>query len=163
MTLDIRKKLDKEISSVINRYKIDKRFYVSKGNLTYSYFLSNKMLVVFVIKRGVPYSLFDVIQHYTPFTENDWANLLDLSTKSLQRYKQSSKVFGPLQSEKIIEMTEVTETGLDFFGDMEKFKLWLNTPNFAFGKIKPMDLLGDSYGKEMVISQLTRLSHGIFV
>lgn len=160
---DIQQKLDKEISTLVKRSKIDKRFYSSRDILTYSEFLSNKMLVILIIRKGIPYSFFDLIQHYTPFSESDWASLLGISTKSLQRYKQSSKTFKPLQSEKIIEMSEVTNVGLDVFGTMEKFKLWLDTPNFSFGKLKPLDLLNDSYGKEMVISELTRINHGILV
>jgi putative toxin-antitoxin system antitoxin component (TIGR02293 family) len=130
---------------------------------TYEDFLEDKMLIVVVIRLGIPYSLFSLIQLYTPFTENDWASLLDLSTKSLQRYKQASKSFGPLQSEKIIEMAEVTKIGLDVFGEMEKFRNWLNTPSFALGGLEPIELLKDSYGKEMVIGELVRIDHGVFV
>ena len=66
-----------------------------------------------------------------------------------------------IQTEKIIEMAEVTNIGLDVFGSMEKFKLWLDTPNYALGNLKPMELLRDSYGKEMVISELTRINYGV--
>lgn len=117
--------------------------------------------MILVIKEGIPYSFFDLIQHFTPLSEGDWANVLDLSTKSLQRYKQSARHFKPIQSEKIIEMAEVTHVGVDVFGDMEKFKLWLDTPSFALGSLKPMELLTDSYGKELVISELTGINHGI--
>ena len=158
---NIAHKLDKEIASIIKRNRIYKKFLSSKEHLTYSEFFSNKMLIVQVIKEGVPYSFFNLIQHYTPFTEEDWANFLNISTKSLQRYKQTSKQFKPIQSEKIIELAEVTNVGLDVFGDMEKFKLWLDTPNFALGNLKPIELLKDSYGKEMVVGELTRINHGI--
>jgi putative toxin-antitoxin system antitoxin component (TIGR02293 family) len=60
-------------------------------------------------------------------------------------------------------MAEVTRTGLDLFGDIGKFRLWLETPNFALGKRKPADLLMDSYGKELVLGVLTRVQHGIFI
>ena len=60
-------------------------------------------------------------------------------------------------------MAEVTKEGLEVFGNMDKLKLWLNTPNFSLGKIKPIELLKDSYGKELVIGELTRISHGILV
>src|SRR5205823_1299250 len=121
----------------------------------------NRMLIIQVIREGVPYSFFNLIQIYSPFSENDWANFLNLSTKTLQRYKQTSKQFKPIQSEKIMEMAEVTNVGLDVFGEPEKFKLWLDTPNFSLGKHKPIELLKDSYGKEMVIGELTRINHGI--
>jgi putative toxin-antitoxin system antitoxin component (TIGR02293 family) len=160
-TTDITTRLDKEISSIVRRSGFDKRFISDKKNITYSDFLSDKMLMIFIIRRGVPYSLFNLIQHFTPFTEDNWADFLDISTKSLQRYKQTSKSFKSIQSEKIIEMAEVTNVGLDVFGDMEKFKLWLETPNFSLGNLKPLELLKDSYGKELVISELIKINYGI--
>jgi len=36
--------------------------------------------------------------------------------------------------------------GLDVFGNVEKLKLWLDTPSYALGKLKPIKLLKDSYG-----------------
>jgi putative toxin-antitoxin system antitoxin component (TIGR02293 family) len=164
--ITIEQKLDKEIAQLL-QHNLPQNMPVPVGAKlrkahSYEEFLEDKMLIVVVIRMGIPYSLFNLIQHYTPFTENDWASLLDISTKSLQRYKQASKSFGPLQSEKIIEMAEVTKIGLDVFGEMEKFRGWLNTPSFALGGLEPMELLKDSYGKEMVIGELIRIDHGVF-
>ncbi len=159
----ITSRLDKEISNIIKRPGFNKTFISSKKNITYSDFLSNKMLMISVIREGVPYSLFNLIKNFTPFTEDHWADFLNISTKSLHRYKQTSKSFKSIQSEKIIEMSEVTKVGLDVFGEMEKFKLWLETPNFSLGNLKPLELLKDSYGKELVISELTRINYGILV
>lgn len=159
--MNIEQKLDKEISLLFKRTSGENRNDTSPNELTYLGFITDKMLIIEAIRVGIPYSLFDLIQHYTPFSESDWANFLDISTKSLQRYRQSSKQFKPNQSEKIIEMAEVTNVGLDVFGDMHKFKLWLDTPNFALGNMKPMDLIKDSYGKELVISELIRINYGI--
>ena len=161
--MNIEQKLNKEISSLFKHSLATNKFVPVKNDITYADFLANKMLIIVAIRNGIPYSLFDVIQDYAPFSESDWANFLDISTKSLQRYKQSSKQFKPNQSEKIIEMAEVTSVGLDVFGDMDKFKLWLDTPTFALGNLKPMELLKDSYGKELVISELTRINYGILV
>src|ERR1700761_8655406 len=157
---NVKQKLDKEISASVKRAGIDKKFLPAE-DLTYTDFLSNKMLMMLMIREGISYSLFDLIQYTTPFSESDWADILDISTKSLQRYKQTSKQFKSIQSEKIIEMAEVTNMGLDVFGDMDKFKLWLDTPNFALGSLKPIELLKDSYGKEMVIGELYKINHGI--
>jgi putative toxin-antitoxin system antitoxin component (TIGR02293 family) len=159
--VNITHRLDREVSTIFKRSRIDKKFMSSKKDLTYSDFLSNKMLMILFIREGIPYSFFNLIQHHAPFTDNDWAGFLELSTKSLQRYKLSSKSFRPIQSEKIIELAEVTNVGLDVFGDMDKFKLWLDSPNFALGNLKPIELLKDSYGKEMVLGELTRINYGI--
>lgn len=158
---NIIEKLDEEISNAIKHSAKSKYLVLSESEITYSDFLKNKLMIVHIIRDGVPYSLFARIQDYTPFSEKEWSDFLDISTKSLQRYKQSPRKFKPIQSEKIIEMAEVTNIGLDVFGHMAKFKLWLNTPNFALGNLKPIDLLRDSYGKEMVIGELTRINYGI--
>ena len=157
-------KLDKGIASYFKGLTTNDFQIKINKHITYDTFLEDKLLMIVAIRKGIPYSLFDLIQGYTPFTENDWATFLDISTKSLQRYRASSSFhFKPIHSEKIIEMAEVTKVGLDVFGDMEKLKLWLNTPNYALGQLKPIELLKDSYGKEMVISELTRISYGILV
>lgn len=158
---EVKQRLDQEISTIYESLSAHSEFSFSKDRTSFSDFLADKMLIILLIRKGVPYSLFNVIQDYAPFTENDWASLLDISTKSLQRYKQDSRHFRPFQSEKIIEMSEVTNIGLEVFGDMNKFKLWLDTPNFSLGKLKPIDLLRDSYGKEMVVAELIRISHGL--
>jgi len=157
-------KLNREITSFLKQARVQE-YHIEIGNaITYDDFLANKMLIIIAIRAGIPYSLFDLIQDYTPFTENDWANFLDISTKSLHRYKTSADFyFKPIHSEKIIEMAEVTKVGLDVFGNMDKFGLWLNTPNYALGSLKPIELLRDSYGKELVISELIRINHGILV
>ncbi|MEI9921330.1 MAG: antitoxin Xre/MbcA/ParS toxin-binding domain-containing protein [Bacteroidota bacterium] len=154
-------KLDREISNIIRRSKFDNKLLSSKKYVGYSEFLSDRLLMILVIREGVTYSLFSLIQNLTPFTEQNWADFLDISTKSLHRYKVNSKSFRPIQSEKIIEMAEVTKIGLDTFEDMDKFKLWLETPNFSLGSLSPIELLKDSYGKELVVGELTRINYGI--
>ncbi|MFN5983349.1 MAG: antitoxin Xre/MbcA/ParS toxin-binding domain-containing protein [Fluviicola sp.] len=156
--------LNKEIATFMKQSNLYVASDTRKKAISYDEFLSDKMLIIMAIRAGIPYSLFKLIQTYTPFSETDWATFLDISTKSLQRYKtQTTHSFKPLHSEKIIEMAEVTKVGLDVFGEMEKLKLWLNTPNYALGSHKPISLLSDSYGKELVLGELTRINYGILV
>ncbi len=159
----IEQKLNEEVATLFEEPSMIYQYGNIANNLTYNDFLSDKMLIIAAIQRGIPYSFFDLIQCNAPLSESDWANFLDISTKSLHRYKMTSKRFKPYQSEKIIEMAEVTHVGIDVFGDLDKFKLWLNTQNFALGNVKPMELLKDSYGKELVMSELTRINYGILV
>ena len=107
--LTIETQLNREINSLLYE------------EITYDEFLKDTMLISSAIKSGIPYSLFDLIQDYTPFTERDWAKFLNISIKSLHRYQmEPGFTFKPIDSEKIIEMAEVTKTGLDVFGSMEK-------------------------------------------
>lgn len=159
---NIEKQLSKEISSFI---KDTETFgHISTPNkIDYSDFLKNKMLLVFAIRRGLPYSIFNLIQHHSPFSLNDWSGFLNISYKSLQRYKTNKTRFKPLYTEKIFELAEVLDTGIEIFGDLDKLKLWVTTENYSLGNLKPIELLRDSYGKDLVLAELTRIDHGILV
>src|SRR5215217_102743 len=129
----LEQKINREIRAFVKNVKLDYPFNIAnniKDDLTYNEFLSDRMLLVCSIREGIPYTLFTLIQDLAPFSDNDWASFLDMSTKSLQRYRQSAKSFKPIHSEKIIELAEVTNLGLEVFSNMEKFRLWLQTPNF---------------------------------
>ena len=131
--------------------------------LTYSNFFDNKLLVIHSIKQGISYELYHQIQSITPFTEEDWANYLNISTKTLQRNRKEAKfVFKPIHSEKILELVEVSLRGREVFDSGEQFYHWLQTPSVALGNQKPMDLLQDSYGKELIMEELNKIEYGIF-
>lgn len=163
LQLSLTQRLNRELTSLMKRNAKGKKAASASQKITYSDFLSNKTFMRQVINEGVPYSLFQLIRDAAPFTEQQWASFLNISTKSLQRYQQLSKTFKPIQSEKIIEIAEVTQLGLDVFGNMEKFSLWLNTPHYGLGKEQPIQLLKDSYGKELVAAELTRMNYGILI
>ncbi len=128
-----------------------------------SQFFKNKMLVVKTIRKGLPFAIFSLIKKITPFSDEDWANYLNLSTKTLQRYKNEQDfLFKPIHTEKILELTEVTNMGVSVFDDLASFHEWLNTTSLALGNHKPAELLQDSYGKELVLAELNRIEHGIF-
>jgi putative toxin-antitoxin system antitoxin component (TIGR02293 family) len=159
-TINIGQKLDREITLLLKHSSMGKMDFPVFKDITYDDFLSDKMLIIRAIRTGIPYSLFDLIRQDAPFSESEWADFLDISVKSLQTYRQALKSFNSAQSEKIIQIAEVTKTGLEVFEDMDKFKLWLNTPSDSLGDLKPWELLKFSYGKEQLISELTRISEG---
>lgn len=116
------------------------------------------------VQQGISIDFFQQLIGCLPFTETDWSRYLDLSTKSFHRYyKTSDFTFKPIHSEKILELAEVMIFGLNVFGDAGEFKSWLYTPTMVFNNQNPIDFLYDSYGKELVMAELNRIEHGIFV
>ena len=143
--------------------QVKKKVSVGSG-FDFARFFADKMKIIEAIKGGISFNMYELLSSYVPFLESDWVQVLGVSSKTLQRYKAAGDhVFSPIHSEKIIEMAEVTFMGNEVFGDTEKFKLWLGAPNYALGGYKPKELLITSYGKEMVLGELTRIHYGIFV
>lgn len=60
-------------------------------------------------------------------------------------------------------MEEIKKLGLEAFGDLDKFNLWLELENMPLGNKKPIDLLNDDFGKNLVIIELTQIKYGILV
>lgn len=136
---------------------------LNPGSLTFADLFDNKMLIIHTIRKGIPFELFDAIENSTPFSEAEWAEYLSISTKTLQRNRQAKNFrFKPIHTEKILELAEVTHYGNEVFDTTDQFYTWLSTPSYVFGNLKPSELLKDSYGKEMVMAELTRIDYGIF-
>ncbi|MBC6401058.1 MAG: DUF2384 domain-containing protein [Ekhidna sp.] len=161
-TINIQKQLSEELTSFLENTKAYEHVNIP-DKIDYSDFLKSKMLIVFAIRSGLPYSIFNLIQSYSPFSLQEWSGFLNISYKSLQRYKAMNTRFKPLYTEKIFELAEILDTGVEVFGDFEKLKLWLTAENYALGNLKPIELLRDSYGKDLVLAELTRIDHGILV
>ena len=156
--------LNEAIATYVRQPRLRRSAIKIPVGTTFDDLMADKMLLVQVIRAGIPFSLFDLIKASTPFSDSDWANILDLSSKSLHRYKvENGFNFKPAHTEKILEMAELTHVGIGVFGTMDSFRLWLNTPSYALGGLKPMELLLDSFGKSLVLDELIRVEHGIFV
>jgi len=156
--------LNDAIAAYVRQPRFERSAVKFPPGITFDDLLADKLLLIQIIRAGIPFSLFFFFKASTPFTDSDWANILDLSSKSLHRYKAENGFnFKPAHTEKILEMAELTNVGLGVFGTMDAFKLWLNTPNFALGTMKPLELLLDSFGKNLVLAELIRVDHGIFV
>lgn len=158
-----KKTVDKAINNYARDVEASYKLNLRNNEFTYSDFFQNKMLIIHAIRKGLPYSLFSEIQKLTPFSEEDWADFLNISVKTLQRHKKEEDYyFKPIHTEKIIELAEVTQFGKEVFDSPEQFYSWLNTPSYALGNMKPAELLKDSYGKELVMGELNRIEYGIF-
>ena len=82
--INITQKLDKAIAIIVKRSQIDKSFLHSRKTLTYSEFLSNKMLMIHIIREGIPYSFFNLIQQHSPFGIAE-SEVIALMRKELKR------------------------------------------------------------------------------
>lgn len=132
--------------------------------ISYNNVLEDKLLVAHAVKQGVPGELFKEINANSPFDDKQWSNFLNINVRTLQRYRKAKNhIFKPIQSEKIFELTEIIIIGNEVFNSPEHFNTWLNTPSPALGNEKPMNLLDTSYGKDLVLAELNRIEHGIFV
>ena len=79
----------------------------------------------------------------------------------MQRYKKEKRAFDPLQSEKIVEIAMLFKLGEEVFGSKVNFNTWLQTESLPLNKIKPIELIDNSFGIGLVKDELIRIEHGV--
>lgn len=111
-------------------------------------------------REGIPFTQFLNIATASPFSLTEWSDFIHVSERTMQRYKKEKRTFDVLQSEKILHITLLFNTGAEVFGNSEKFNTWLKSDNLVL-HCKPKDLLDSTFGIGMLRDELTRIEHGI--
>lgn len=118
-------------------------------------------ILIKMVREGIPYHDFLAVSSLSPFTLKEWANFLNVSTRTLERHREENKTFRQEQSERILSIYQLLNYGVSVFGYKEGFFDWISAESIALGGVKPKDLLDTSIGINMVKDELGRLEHGI--
>lgn len=110
-----------------------------------------------------PYRKFEKIARQVAFTQKEWAAILHLSEKTLQRYAKDNKNFEGIYVERILQMQEMIETGLETFTSPEAFYRWLKRDKPMLGLVLHFSNLESSKGIQEHIDAMKRLQHGIII
>ena len=111
--------------------------------------------------KDFTYNEFKKIADKTPFTQVEWAAMLHVSERTLQRYAKGNGSFAPINAERALQIANVVTEGKKTFGKVEIFYNWLkDKPEMLEGKLSLVSLTS-SHGIHMVLTQLGRIQHGI--
>lgn len=104
---------------------------------------------------------FKKIADKSPFTQAEWAAMLHVSERTLQRYAKNNGSFAYINAERAMQIANVVAEGKKTFGKVEMFYNWLKkSPVMLEGRLS-FESLTSSHGINMVLTQLGRIQHGI--
>ncbi|MFC5044787.1 antitoxin Xre-like helix-turn-helix domain-containing protein [Aquimarina hainanensis] len=95
------------------------------------------------------------------FDIKELAQILYLSERTIQRYDLNKKL-STEASAKVLQLAKLYAKGEQIFGDLNKFKSWMEHPNVALAMKKPKELLDTTFGFQLLNEELIRIEHGIF-
>jgi putative toxin-antitoxin system antitoxin component (TIGR02293 family) len=113
-------------------------------------------------QKGLAFEVFASVMEEGGFGFKEWAGLVQLNERTLQRYRQENTPLDPIYAERVLYIAQVLEHGKAVFGDQARFRQWLDTENTALGGQKPKALLDSVFGLDILKSELLRIEHGIF-
>ena len=112
--------------------------------------------------KDFTFNEFKKIADKSPFTQGEWAAMLHISERTMQRYSKNNGSFAPMNAERALQIAKVLEQGKITFGNTDKFYNWLKGNPYMLEGNLSLDSLSTFDGIEKVLTQLGRIQHGIF-
>jgi putative toxin-antitoxin system antitoxin component (TIGR02293 family) len=109
---------------------------------------------------GIPVSAFFDLQQVSGLTNDELAGMLDLSYKSVQRYRKEGKKLNPLNSEQILKMIVLYQKAEEVIGSIASFNNWLRKPAAGLGNKNPIRYLQTPGGIDLIFDELVRIEYG---
>ena len=115
------------------------------------------------IRFGLPCSVLTVLASKIDVPQKDIAGWLHTTTRTIQRSIEANTQLGLDLSDRVAQLLRVYCRCKDVFKDDKKVSIWLKSPNFALGNVAPVALLDTIPGMEMVLDELGKIEHGVFI
>ena len=107
------------------------------------------------------YSEFKKIAEKTPFTQSEWAAMLHVSERTLQRYAKNNSSFAPINAERFVQIVQVIHRVKKVFGSVDAFYDWIHSqPTMLEGELS-INSLTSHEGIQKILIQIGRIEHGI--
>lgn len=97
---------------------------------------------------------------YLGYSQQEIAAVLEVDPSTLFRWNKDDKSIGKLRSKTMYDIDKIISRGVAIFGSESRLKEWLHTTNYALGDQKPIDLLKDPYGVDLVENAMEAMAWG---
>lgn len=115
-----------------------------------------------VIVIDYTYKKLKKIIDLVPFTQSEWANMLHLSERTLQRYAKNNSSFEGIYTDRILLLQEMINLGLETFTDAGAFYRWLKKDKSVLGQKLNFESLYSDRGIQEIIDQISRIQYGVY-
>jgi putative toxin-antitoxin system antitoxin component (TIGR02293 family) len=117
---------------------------------------------VIPLVKDFTYNEFKKIADKVPFTQAEWAAILHVSERTLQRYAKNNGTFAPINAERALQLAKIIKEGIATFGNAGLFYNWIKRNPYMLEGSLSFESLTTTDGIQKVLTQLGRIQHGIF-
>ena len=105
---------------------------------------------------------FEVLNQKLSFTQPEWAAILHISDRTLQRYLKEGKPFEGLHAEHLYQIDALADIGVSVFESGASFEEWLRAPKYILGKEIGFEALQSFGGVQLIADELGRMEYGVY-
>jgi putative toxin-antitoxin system antitoxin component (TIGR02293 family) len=149
----------------LSLYKISEMTVKTKSKSilkSYEKHLDDRFWIVEEAAAGVPASTVYDLMEMTHLSKSFFAGMLNLSTKTLDRYRVGGKQLNPSSGEMILKLYSLVKKGEEIFGNADEFGKWIEKPAYGLGFKVPKELMKSTAGVDLVMEELIRIEYGDF-
>ncbi len=121
----------------------------------------SQMEVVDLLEKGLTKQNYQKAKEFMGFSHQDMATILSISTKTLEG-KANKDRLSDTSSERLLKLAELAALAMQTFNSTELFHEWLQRPLRPLGGKKPVELMVNMYGLDMVKNLLGRIEHSVY-
>jgi putative toxin-antitoxin system antitoxin component (TIGR02293 family) len=113
-------------------------------------------------RKEFTYHEFKKIADRAPFTQAEWAAMLHVSERTLQRYAKNNGHFAAINAERALQIEKVLKEAKKTFGRTANFYNWLKRGPYMLEGHLSFQSLTTYSGIEKVLTQMERIQQGLF-
>ena len=98
-----------------------------------------------------------------PFSQAEWADILHISDRTLQRYIKEDKPFEGLFAEHLLQLENMAVLALEIFDKPETVKQWLVSPKRVLDHTLDFSALKSFWGVKLISNELGRMAYGVYI
>ena len=115
------------------------------------------------IRKGIPYAKVRLVKAALNLTDNEFADYLGISLRTLQRKRDSHKALSIPESDRLYRMAKIYALAVIVLEDEEMARKWLHRPQRGLGGRVPIQVIQTEAGAQEVEDLLEKIEFGVLV
>lgn len=115
-----------------------------------------------IVLSGIPWEAAFAVQQHYQLSDGELARILDVSVRTLARYRRRDDVLPLAQSDRLYRAATVLSWATHVFEDKERAMAWLRRPQIGLGDRVPLEIMITGTGAQQVETLLGQIEYGVY-
>ncbi len=122
--------------------------------------INDSEILHLLYSADINWQYLNALKTYTDFKDDTISDWLNISVKTFREYKKPQSSFKENVKEQVLLLLSLIRHGVDVFGSVKEFDMWLNQENFFFDNKAPIFYMNTVTGIRYIDDRLTALEYG---